>query len=90
MIGIFLRIFAYVVYLIAGLWGVILCWRFLVDAVGVFFALVCFLFFPVVFALVPWLDVFFNGNWLTVQVCWGGWLFATMLFRIADRLDDGG
>ena len=84
--GTILKMLGMLTYFVAGLLGLVICLRILVDVGGFFLALVGFVFFPVAIAFAPWYALVADGNWAPLIVVYGGGFLGIMLNAAADAM----
>ena len=83
-----LRMLGILVYLVAGLLGLIICLQIIVEVGGVLLAVVSFFLFPIALGIAPWIPLFADGNWAPLLIVYGGGLVGGALFATAGALDD--
>lgn len=70
---------------IAMFWVMIpLVWQ----EVGLWGTIIAFFIFPAVFVLGPIWELYSNGSWLPIAVCYGGILLITLIRRYAGSWQD--
>jgi biotin transporter BioY len=75
----------YIVYLVAGAWGLVLSIQILADAAGLWLVVIGFFLVPAMLALVPWYAGAVDGNWLPLFVIYGGGLLGMILIGMGGR-----
>ena len=85
--GAVFKIPAFLIYVIGGIWGFILCAGIIHVKFGFLGALVAFIIFPFTFALVPWYAGIADGNWFPLALNYGSVLAGGVLFAIGSAID---
>ena len=75
-------LFGLVIGFLIGTYVVVYAVTTLVDAVGIFLAILLgFVLLPVFLALAPWYDAFANGDWYPIIIIYGGMLTLGLLTK---------
>jgi len=85
--GTIIKITGYLVYLIAGGWGMFICLTIISQELGFIGGCIAFMFFPVALAFAPWYAVMKYGYWFPVFLIYGGGLAGTILYGIGSLID---
>lgn len=85
--GVIFKIPAFIIYLVAGLWGFFICLGIVVDHLGFIGGAIAFVFFPVTLAFAPWYEALANSNWFPVMLVYGGGIGASILYGIGSVID---
>lgn len=76
-------------YVVVGVWGLLLCVRFVLGGLGVAAAVAAGLLFPLTLAVVPWVAVVTDGTWPPLLVVYGGMFGAGLLHAAARAMERG-
>jgi len=79
----FLSIFSYFIF---GVWGFLLNISLVSETMGLLGVIVGVTFFPVVLIAMPWYAAVALGNWLLLEVTYGGFIIAGIFCWVADRI----
>jgi hypothetical protein len=85
--GAIFKVPAGIIYLVGGLWGLIVCLGIVSDKFGAIGGVVAFFLFPVALYFAPWYAAFANGNWFPVLLVYGTSIGAAILFSIGSAID---
>lgn len=85
--GLIFKILAFVIYLIAGLWGLFVSLGIVVDHLGPVIGAIAVILAPVTLALIPWYEAIANSEWLLVIIVYGGGIGGSILYFIGSALD---
>lgn len=85
--GIILKIPAFIIYIVAGLWGFLISLGIVVDHFGFIGGAIAFFLLPVTLAFAPWYDGLANANWFPVILVYGGGICASILYGIGSVID---
>jgi len=75
----------YVIWLLSGLWGMVLCFNIVADVFGNAIAFLSLLVAPALLGVAPIYALLANGDWLPLAVCYGGFFLG---FGIQALIDD--
>lgn len=85
--GAIFKVPGYIVYLLGGLWGLVICLGIVKAKLGLLGVIVGFFIFPVVLYLAPWYSGFADSNWMPVMVVYGSGIAAMVLIGIGSAFD---
>lgn len=85
--GLILKAPAFLIYVVAGLWGLIICFGIVQDALGTVVAVIAFFLAPFLLTLAPWYSGFALGDWFPLMLIYGGGIGATILFAIGTAME---
>jgi len=85
--GLIFKVPAFIIYIVAGLWGFIICLGIVADALGFVGTVIAFVLFPVTFAAAPWYAALAYGNWFPLILVYGGGIGASVLYGIGAAID---
>ncbi|MBC8302794.1 MAG: hypothetical protein H8E55_44455 [Pelagibacterales bacterium] len=75
----------YIIWLIAGLVGLSLCFDIVYIVLGPVWAFLSLLIFPVLLGIAPWYALFAWGDWLPLLVVYGGGLGPGILMGLFSK-----
>lgn len=84
--GKILIILSYIVYVVTGLIGLILCLGYLMDYWGTFWTVVSFFVFPIALYVTPLIALFKDGDWTLLLINYGGALVFGLLMLFGRML----
>ena len=73
------------IYVISGIWGLIICFTVVKDVFGPIIAFLGLIFFPFILTLAPWYAALANHDFYPLLIVYGGIILGTLFFRIAIR-----
>jgi hypothetical protein len=85
--GIIFKAPAFLIYIVAGLWGLIICLRIVADTLGTVMAIVSLFLLPALLSIAPWYQGLWHGDWFPLALIYGGGVIATILFGIGSMID---
>jgi hypothetical protein len=85
--GAIFKVPGYIVYVLGGLWGLIICLGIVKAKLGFIGVIVGFVFFPVIVYLAPWYVGFADSNWQPLMVVYGSGIAAMILIGIGSAFD---
>ncbi len=85
--GAIFKVPAGIIYILGGIWGLLICLGIIYDAFGIVGAIIAFFVLPFTLYLAPWYAAFADGNWLPVMVIYGTTVIAGALFFIGALFD---
>ena len=85
--GVIFKFPAFIVYFVAGLWGLFISVGVVVDNLGFIGGAIAFVLAPVTLAFAPWYEALANSNWFPVMLIYGGGISATILYGIGCAID---
>ena len=85
--GAIFKIPAFVIYVVAGLWGFFLCLGIVVQNLGFIGGAIAFVLFPVTLAFAPWYEALAHSNWFPLLLVYGGGIGASILYGIGSSID---
>jgi hypothetical protein len=85
--GLIFKIPGMIIYIIAGLWGLILCLGIISDNLGYIAGAIALLLLPATLTLAPWYEALANANWYPLVVVYGGGLTGSILFALGTAID---
>jgi hypothetical protein len=89
MMGLIFKVPAYIIYMVAGLWGLFVCLGIVIDGLGLGFigGAIAFLFFPITLVFAPWYAAIAQDNWFPMILVYGGGISAAFLYVIGALID---
>jgi hypothetical protein len=85
--GIVFKIPGFIVYFVAGLWGLVICLGIVYDNFGMIGSALSLLVFPATLTLAPWYEAIANSNWFPLLVVYGGGVLGAALVAIGTAID---
>lgn len=85
--GAVFKVPGYILFVIGGIWGLIICLGIIHSKLGFFGVLVSLFLFPVVTVVAPWYVGLADGNWRPLMVIYGSGLLAWALIMIGFLVD---
>jgi len=85
--GMLFKVPAFIIYFVAGLWGLLISLGIVVDELGFIGGVIGFMFFPVTLAFAPWYAGLAYGIWFPVILVYGGGIAAAVLYGIGSAID---
>ena len=85
--GLIFKIPAFLIYLVAGIWGFFICLGIVVDQLGFIGGAVAFVIFPVTLSFAPWYAALADSNWFPLILVYGGGVGASVLYAIGAAID---
>ena len=73
------------IYVISGIWGLIICFTVVKDVFGPIIAFLGLIFFPFILTIAPWYAALANHDFYPLLIVYGGITLGTLCFRIAIR-----
>lgn len=85
--GLIFKVPGYIIYLVAGIWGMFISLGIVVDNVGFIGGMIAFILFPFTLAFAPLYAALADGNWFPLILIYGGGICATVLIAIGMFID---
>lgn len=85
--GIVLKAPGILIYVVAGFWGLGLCFRIVEHALGTVMAFVSLFVLPFLLTIAPWYEGFFHGDWFPMIVIYGGGIIGSVLYGLGAMID---
>lgn len=85
--GIIFKAPAILIYIVCGLWGLIICFGIVSNAFGQVVAMLSLLLAPALLGLAPWYAGISQGDWFPLLLTYGGTLGASVLFGLGSMID---
>jgi len=85
--GALFKVPAFILYIVGGIWGLIICLGIVSSKFGFFGALVAFFLLPITVYLAPWYAGFAQDNWFPVMLIYGTVIGAAVLYGIGALID---
>jgi len=85
-LGIFLSVIAVLIYIIGGIYGLIICLAIVRAVFGQAVAYLSLLVFPVLITLAPWYAFFAWGRYYPLVIVYGMGITATIFFFVSKWL----
>ena len=82
-----LKITAILLFLFAGLYGLMLCFSIVQQVFGTFVAFLSLVFLPFLLGLAPWYALFANGDFIPLLVVYGGGIPAGVLYVLSEKFE---
>lgn len=82
-----LKITAILLFLFAGLYGLMLCFSIVQQIFGTFVAYLSIVLLPFLLGLAPWYALFANGDFIPLLVVYGGGIPATILYLLSEKFE---
>lgn len=84
--GAIFKIPAIIVYVLGGVWGLLVCLGILSTQFGVVGGVVAFFLFPITVYIAPWYAAIAHGNWFPLLLIYGSGLGAAVLMAIGNAI----
>lgn len=81
------KIPALIVYVVGGLWGLIVCLGIVSSKAGTLAAIIAFFVLPITLYIAPWYVGFVESNWFPVLLVYGSGIAAAILYGIGALID---
>ena len=85
--GAIFKIPAFIICLVAGLWGFFLCLGIVVQNLGFIGGAIAFVLFPVTLVFAPWYEALAHSSWFPLLLVYGGGIGASILYSIGSSID---
>ena len=85
--GALFKVPAFILYIVGGIWGLIICLGIVSSKFGFIGVLVAFFLLPITVYLAPWYAGFAQGNWFPVMLIYGTGIGAAVLYGIGALID---
>lgn len=85
--GIIFKAPAFLMYFVAGLWGLYLCFNIVESVFGGFIAILSVFIFPVLLTIAPIYQGIANNDWFPLLLIYGSGIGATTLYMQGSWLD---
>ena len=85
--GAVFKIPAIIIYVVGGIWGLIICLGIVSSKFGVVGAVIAFFLLPITVYLAPWYAGIAQGNWFPVILVYGTGIGAMILHAIGSAID---
>jgi len=82
-----LKITAILLFLFAGLYGLMLCFSIVQQIFGTFVAYLSIVLLPFLLGLAPWYALFANGDFIPLLVVYGGGIPATIIYVLSEKFE---
>lgn len=76
------------IYIVAGIWGLFICFGIVQSALGTVVAFLSLVVAPFLLGLAPWYAGIAKGDWFPVLLVYGGGILGSILFAIGNAIDD--
>jgi hypothetical protein len=83
----FLKVLAFVIYAVCGVWRMILSVPIIYQIGGVILVILGFFIFPITLLIAPWYEVIVNHHWFLFLLTYGPWPLGGALFAISEILE---
>ncbi len=85
--GAIFKIPAFIVYFVAGIWGLFICLSIVVDQLGFLGGAVAFAIAPFTLMFAPWYAALAEQNWFPLALVYGSGIAASVLYGIGAAID---
>ena len=75
------------VFIVCGIWGLILCFRIVQEVIGTIVAVLSLFLAPFLLGIAPWYQGIVNGDWMPLLLVWGGGIIGYILIAIGMWID---
>jgi len=82
-----LKITAILMFLFAGLYGLMLCFSIVQYVFGNVVAFISLVFLPFLLGLAPWYALFAYGDFMPLLVVYGGGIPAFVLYGLSEKFE---
>jgi hypothetical protein len=82
-----LKITSVLLFIFAGLYGLILCFGIVQHVLGTFIAFLSIIFLPFLLGLAPWYALFVYGDFTPLIVVYGGGIPAAILYVVSEKFE---
>ncbi len=82
-----LKITAILMFLFAGLYGLMLCFSIVQHVFGNVVAFLSLVLLPFLLGLAPWYALFANGDFIPLIVVYGGGIPAVVLYVLSEKFE---
>ena len=89
LIGKAIFILAIMIYLLAGLIGLIITFGIVKQALGIVGAIIAIFLFPITLAFAPWYAGLVLDNWQPLLIIYGGGIVASAALALANWISGG-
>jgi hypothetical protein len=76
-------------WLVSGIWGMILCYKILATQFGTLMAIAAMFLAPLALAFAPWLAIFADRYWIPLAVIYGGGFLGAIIFFTGREVREG-